>query len=66
MSAIQKVVGLWPPLLFSTFLGNVITMLLANKAVQIIKISEAGPAPNPKTKLWGGLGRNGSRGFRSP
>ena len=32
--------GLWPPLLFSTFLGNVITMLLANRAVQYIKVSE--------------------------
>ena len=37
--------GLWPPLLFSTFLGNVITMLLANRAVQSIKVSEAETPP---------------------
>ncbi|CAE7484021.1 unnamed protein product [Symbiodinium natans] len=32
--------GLLAPLLFSTFLGNVLTMLLANRAVQFVKVSE--------------------------
>eukprot|EP00439_Symbiodinium_sp_Y106_P035227 s2067_g4.t1 len=52
--AILQTPGLWPPLLFSTFLGNVITMLLANKAVQIIKISEVSliSASEP---LWAAL-----------
>ena len=54
-------VGLWPPLLFSTFLGNVITMLLANKAVQMIKVSEAGTAHCGK--LWGALTEMGCGGL---
>mmetsp|Transcript_55897 Transcript_55897/g.130593 ORF Transcript_55897/g.130593 Transcript_55897/m.130593 type:complete len:409 (+) Transcript_55897:30-1256(+) len=38
--ALLQTPGLWPPLLFSTFMGNVFTMLLANRAVQFIKVSE--------------------------
>lgn len=52
--AILQTESLWPPLLFSTFLGNVITMLLANKAVQMIKVSEVSliAASEP---LWAAL-----------
>ncbi|CAE7248618.1 unnamed protein product [Symbiodinium natans] len=52
--AILQTPGLWPPLLFSTFLGNVITMLLANRAVQSIKVSEVSliSASEP---LWAAL-----------